>query len=147
MASEETRARLARTQYCMWKRPKGRYLLTIEDGKLAEIYERPRQSSPSRLLSIGVLNYELSVRIPLDWLHGNTNTGYILRPADTKSLPCPEGPVFSPAILLMSAPIQKPIRDIQEFINAWFDEESQRMFYRFEFVSQRASNATGCPAS
>lgn len=150
VASEETRVQLARTQYCMWKRPEGRYLLTIKDGKLAEIHEKPSQSSPSQLLSIAVLNYELTVRIPLDWLHGNTSTGYILRPADAKSLSSPEGPVFSPAILLMSAPIQKPIKDIQELLDGWFDEESRRVtkvFDCFELVSQRVSKVSGCPAS
>jgi hypothetical protein len=41
VASEETRARLARTQYCMWKRPEGMYLLVVEDGKLARIQGKP----------------------------------------------------------------------------------------------------------
>lgn len=41
VASEETRGQLSRTKYCMWKRPEGRYLLTIEDGKLANIYKKP----------------------------------------------------------------------------------------------------------
>lgn len=41
VASEETRAQLARTEYCMWKRPEGTYLLVIEDGKLASIYRKP----------------------------------------------------------------------------------------------------------
>lgn len=41
VASEKTRAQLSRTKYCMWKRPEGRYLLTIEDGKLVSIYEKP----------------------------------------------------------------------------------------------------------
>ena len=41
IASDETRARLARTQYCMWKRLEGRYLLVIENDKLARIYEKP----------------------------------------------------------------------------------------------------------
>ena len=150
VASEETRARLAHTQYCMWKRPEGRYLLTIENDKLAEIYERPSQPSQSRRLSIEALNYEITVRIPLDWLHGNTNAGYILRPADAMSLPSPEDPVFSPAILLMSAPIQKPIKDIQELLDGWFDEESRKVtkvFDCFELVSQRASKVSGYPAS
>lgn len=40
-ASEETRAQFSRTKYCMWKRPEGTYLLTIEDGKLASIYQKP----------------------------------------------------------------------------------------------------------
>jgi len=49
VASEETRARLSRTKYCKWERPEGRYLLTIEDGKLASIYEKPsvQTSRPS----------------------------------------------------------------------------------------------------
>lgn len=41
VASEETRSRLARTQYCMWKRPEGRYLLVIESDRLVRIYEKP----------------------------------------------------------------------------------------------------------
>ncbi len=41
VASEETRAQLARTRYCMWKRPEGMYLLVIEDEKLARIYRKP----------------------------------------------------------------------------------------------------------
>ena len=40
-ASEQTRAQLSRTKYCMWKRPEDRYLLTIENGKLVSIYEKP----------------------------------------------------------------------------------------------------------
>jgi hypothetical protein len=41
VASEKTRAQLSSTKYCMWKRPEGRYLLIIEDGKLVKIYEKP----------------------------------------------------------------------------------------------------------
>ncbi len=41
IASKETRARLAHTQYCMWKRPEGVYLLVIEDGKLARVHTKP----------------------------------------------------------------------------------------------------------
>ena len=40
-ASGPTRQRLARTQYCMWKRPEGTYLLVVEDGKLASISMKP----------------------------------------------------------------------------------------------------------
>lgn len=50
VASEETRAQLARTQYCMWKRPEGEYLLTIEDGKLANIYAKPETPTDLRLV-------------------------------------------------------------------------------------------------
>jgi len=41
VASEKTRAQLSHTMYCMWKRPEGIYALTIVDGKLASIYEKP----------------------------------------------------------------------------------------------------------
>ena len=41
VASEGMRSRLSHTKYCMWNRPEGRYLLTIEDGKLSDIYEKP----------------------------------------------------------------------------------------------------------
>jgi transcription elongation factor Elf1 len=41
VASEETRAQLARTRYCMWKRPEGKYLLVLEDEMLARIYQKP----------------------------------------------------------------------------------------------------------
>ena len=41
LASENTRAELSRTKYCMWKRKEGRYLLTIVDNKLSNIHEKP----------------------------------------------------------------------------------------------------------
>jgi DNA-directed RNA polymerase subunit M/transcription elongation factor TFIIS len=41
VASEETRAQMARTRYCMWERPEGIYLLVTEDDRLARILKKP----------------------------------------------------------------------------------------------------------
>jgi hypothetical protein len=151
VASDETRAKLSKTQYCLWMRPEGRYLLVLEDGKLARIHEKPSaplmQPDPNTLLSLESANCKISIRIPQGWTQNQTNTGYLLHPENAISLPSPEGQIFSPGILLLSAPIQNPIGNIQEFVDSWFDEDARKLFQRFELISKRESKVNACPAA
>lgn len=45
--SQVTPEMIAGTLYCMWERPEGRYLLVVEHGRLARIYERPKAAQTS----------------------------------------------------------------------------------------------------
>ncbi len=110
--------------------------------------QQPITGHADQLLSLEGPGCRLSIRIPPNWVQSKTKSWHVVRPENANSVPSPEGPVFSPGVSLTSTPIKKPIRDIQSFLNSWFDgEEAHKAFQRFELLSQRASLVGSWPAS
>jgi hypothetical protein len=92
--------------------------------------------------------YDFSIQTPNDWLSTTESGTPILRARDAKLLMSAKDSLFSPAVNLLTAPIQKPVGDTQTFVNEWFEGVPiETMFPRFRLLSHRASRVSNSPAA